>query len=168
MTNHNFLSRIDAFLESKVVVEWFALQISILVQSNYLNNQISSVNFSTYGFLLTELKQKLPFLRTALGPWRRLSVSILWQLKLVTVSFGFHTFIIIFQKIVNDIQRFRKTGYFPISLSPSQFSNLNGIFKKENPWKSHNTRKSSITSTLSSVLNSILDHHKPGFLHLPH
>ena len=29
MTNHNFFSRIDAFLGSKVVVEWFALQISI-------------------------------------------------------------------------------------------------------------------------------------------
>ena len=35
MTNHNFFSGIDAFLGSKVVVEWFALQISILVQSNY-------------------------------------------------------------------------------------------------------------------------------------
>ena len=33
----------------------------------------------------------------------------------------------IFQKIVNDIQRFTKTEYFPISLSPSQFSNLREI-----------------------------------------
>ena len=52
---------------------------------------------------------------------------MLWQLKLVIVPFGFHTFIMIFQKIVNDIQRFTKTEYFPISLSPSQFSNLSEI-----------------------------------------
>ena len=36
MTNHNFfISRIDAFFGSKVVVAWFALQISVFVQSNY-------------------------------------------------------------------------------------------------------------------------------------
>ena len=79
--------------------------------------------FPSYGLLLTEIKQTFSFLRTALGPWRRLSVSMLWQLKPV----GFHTFIMIFQKIVNDIQRFTKTEYFAISLSPLQFSNLSKI-----------------------------------------
>ena len=38
MTYHNFFSCIDAFLGSKVVVEWFTLQISILVQRNYLQS----------------------------------------------------------------------------------------------------------------------------------
>ena len=90
------------------------------------SNQLYLVHF----FSLTEIKQKFPFLRTALGPWRRLSVSIQWQLKPVIVSFGFHTFIMIFQKIVNDIQRFTKTEYFPISLSPSQFSNLSEISRQ--------------------------------------
>ena len=96
----------------------------------FISNQLSSVNFSSYGFLLTEIKQKFPFLRTALGPGRRLSFSILWQFKPVIVSFGFHTFIMIFQKIVKDIQRFMKTKYFPISLSPSQFSNLSKISRQ--------------------------------------
>ena len=92
-----------------------------------ISNQLSSANFFSYDFLLTEIKEKFLFLRTALGPWRRLSVSILWQLKPVIVSFGFHTFMMIFQKIVNDIQRFTKTEYFPISLFPSQFSNLSEL-----------------------------------------
>ena len=32
-----------------------------------IGNKLSSVNFSSYGFLLTEIKQKFPSLRTAFG-----------------------------------------------------------------------------------------------------
>ena len=86
--------------------------ICITVRSSFtviISNQLSLVNFSSYGFLF------LFFSR-----------SFLWQVKPVIVSFGFHTFItfMISQKIVSVIQRFTKTEYFPISLSPSQFSNL--------------------------------------------
>ena len=48
----------------------------------------------------------------------------------VIVSFGFRNFIMIFQKIVNDIQRFTKTENCPITLFPSQFSNLSEISRQ--------------------------------------
>ena len=92
-----------------------------------VSNQLSSVNFSSYGFLLTEIKQKFPFLRTALGHDEGSLSQSYGSLKPAIISFGFHTFIMIFQKIVNDIQNFTKTESFPISLSPTQFLNLSEI-----------------------------------------
>ena len=55
------------------------------------SNQLYLVIF----FSLTEIEQKFPFLRTALRPWRRLCVSMLWHLEPFIVSFGFYTFIMI-------------------------------------------------------------------------
>ena len=46
-------------------------------------------------FSLTKIEQKFPFLRTALRPWRRRCVSMLWHLEPFIVSFGFYTFIMI-------------------------------------------------------------------------
>ena len=92
------------------------------------SNQLSLVNpFPLMGSCWRKYKKS--FLSFP-WPWRRLSVSNLWQLKPFIVSFGFHTLIMIFQKIVDAIHRFTKTEDFLMSLSVTIQGKLLEYIKK--------------------------------------